>query len=178
MALLIQAVINDPKILRSVLLIPDQWPTLIELIKNFAWMFVSMFWRTPNHADFNIARLPILNIMELVLIFFGIYALASKKRRITYLLVFFMLTSFLFAAINGSLYILSLALPPIAVFFAAGIRYLYLEWRQVFPINPFAKGLALGLILLVVVSQLLYVGRYSLIAWPHTTDTKNTYVLK
>lgn len=61
---------------------------------------------------------------------------------------------------------------------AAGLRYLYIEWRHVFPLNPFAHSMALGLISLVVAASLLYGARYSLTAWPHSAEAKSSYVLK
>jgi hypothetical protein len=88
------------------------------------------------------------------------------------------LFAILAAGLNNNLRLLALGLPAVGIFMAAGLRYLYIEWRSVFPRNPIPKSLAWLLMVLVVSVQLIYGLSYSLIAWPHTDATKTTYVVK
>ncbi|HXY18287.1 MAG TPA: hypothetical protein VEH48_02625, partial [Candidatus Nitrosopolaris sp.] len=86
--------------------------------------------------------------------------------------------SIIAAAINNNVLLLALGLPGLAVLVGGGLRYLYAEWRSVFPRNPIPLGFAWALIIAVVGLQMAYGLRYSLIAWPHAPATKQTYVLK
>ncbi|HSX18098.1 MAG TPA: glycosyltransferase family 39 protein [Candidatus Saccharimonadales bacterium] len=175
---LFQAIAVEPSRAKDLFLIPAHWPPAVEALKSTAWSALSLFWRTRAPVDISIDRLPILNILQIALAVFGAYALGSKTRRVTYFLVGFLIFSILLAGLNQNLHIITLGLPAMAVFIAAGLRYIYVEWRRVFPLNPFAKALALGLIALVVGAQLSFSTRYTLVAWPHTAATKSTYVLK
>jgi hypothetical protein len=82
------------------------------------------------------------------------------------------------AGINDNIIFLALGLPAFAIFISAGLRYLYIEWRTIFPRNPVPKTFALLLIAAVVFSQIYYGVMYSLVAWPHTAATRQVYVLK
>ena len=82
------------------------------------------------------------------------------------------------AALNRNLLLLIYVLPAVAVAVAAGLRYLYMEWKSIFPKNPIPKYLAVALITGLVGMHIAYGLRYSLLAWPNTAATKSTYVLK
>ena len=174
---LILSLALDPARLRRLFLVPADWPSMVELLKSTGWSFAAFFWQTQNHVDIGLGRLPILNILQIALFIFGFYALSARAKNITLALIGLLLFSVLVSAINDNPHLLILGLPAMAIFIAAGLRYLYIEWRRVFPLNPFSYALAISLIILVVGAHLLYAGRYSLVAWPHSTETKTTYVL-
>lgn len=175
---LIVALSLEPTRIRSLLLIPSAWQPGLDVAKSLGWGVSSVFWQTENHIDIGINRLPLLNILQIVLVIFGFYALSSRARNINLSLIGLLLFAIIISALNKDSHLLLLGLPAVAVFLAAGLRFLYIEWRKIFPLNPFAYGLAIGLISLVVGAHLLYAARYSLIAWPHTSETKSAYVLK
>jgi len=168
----------EPSRLKQLALIPDNWQSGTDILKSIGWSAVSIFWSTKNSVDIGIGHLPVLNILQIALFIFGFYALSSRARNIIFSLAGLLLFAILISGINDNPHLLLFGLPAVAVFIAAGLRYLYIEWRRVFPLNPFAYALAISLIGVVVAAHLLYAGRYSLIAWPHTTETKATYVLK
>jgi hypothetical protein len=93
-------------------------------------------------------------------------------------LVLLLVFSIAAAGINQDLKFLTLGLPAVGLIVAAGLRYLYIEWRSVFPRNPLPRALALVLMSTVVGLHVWLGLRYSLIAWPHTVDTRQTYVIK
>ncbi len=175
---LIAAVVNEPSRLKTLFLFPDKWPSVLEAIKATAWSFLSLFVELRSHIDITLDKLPIFNIMQTALVVIGVYALSAASRRIVYLMAGMLLFATLAAGINHNLHLINIGLPAVAVFLAAGLRYLYLEWRRVFPLNPLPYALAISLISLVAFFQLLYGLRYSLIAWPHSQETRTTYVLK
>jgi hypothetical protein len=82
------------------------------------------------------------------------------------------------AGINNDLALLALGVPAAVLLMCAGLRYLYIEWKNVFPFNPIAKSLAIMLLLIVTLVQLSFGLRYSLIVWPHSLGTKANSVIK
>lgn len=178
LAPLIYAAIRNHTSLKPLLLIPVDWPSIAVAVKSTAWNVLTLFWHTPRHADFTIGRLPIFSGAQVVLAIFGGYALFKLARNKLYLLLGVVLFGIFATVINQNLALLTFALPAIALGVAAGLRYLYVEWRRVFPKNPLPKYLALTLITSLVVIQVLYGLRYSLIAWPNSDATRSTYVLK
>ncbi len=175
---LVLALALEPSRFKQLVLIPDNWQSGVEVLKAIGWSAASLFWSTQSNVDIGIGRLPVLNILQIVLFVFGFYALSSRARHIIFSLVGLLLFAIIISGINDDPHLLLLGLPAVAVLVAAGLRYLYIEWRRIFPINPFAYALAISLISAVVGTHLLYAARYSLIAWPHTTETKSTYVLQ
>jgi hypothetical protein len=69
-------------------------------------------------------------------------------------------------------------LPGVAILDAIGLKYLYEHWFSVFPFNPLARGFAVAMISLLLLSQLAYGLRYALLAWPHNMETRKEYVIK
>jgi 4-amino-4-deoxy-L-arabinose transferase-like glycosyltransferase len=175
---LIFALSLEPARIRQLLLIPSSIPPVLEILSSVGWSGLALFLQTRDAIDIGVGRLPILNFLQIALMFFGLYALSSRAKKILYSMLGLLGFSIIAAGVNHNPHLLLIGLPGVAVFMAAGLRYLFIEWRRVFPLNPFSYGLAIGLIVLVVSAHLLYTGRYSLIAWPNTVQTQNTYVLK
>lgn len=175
---LVYTSVNNLEIIKSIFLLPTQWAPALITLKSIVWSFLALVWRTPTHADFIIGRLPMLNIAQIALAIFGCFALYKLARRKMYLLVFIATFGIVAAGINRNLILLTPALAAVAVALAAGLRYLYMEWKGVFPLNPIPKYAAIILIVSLAVLHVGYGLRYSLIAWPNTSDTRTTYVLK
>ncbi|HEX5395100.1 MAG TPA: glycosyltransferase family 39 protein [Candidatus Saccharimonadales bacterium] len=168
----------EPARIKHLMLIPPDWPGLSETLKSLGWAFIGLFWSIRSHIDIGIGQLPMFNILQSALLIFGIYALGSRMRNITLALGAWLLLAVLLSGINNNPHLLLFGLPAAGVLVAAGLRLLYIEWRRVFPLNPFAYALAMSLIILVVGAHLFYSIRYTLVAWPRTPETKATYVLK
>lgn len=175
---LVYGIINNPQILHQLLLIPSDWPTLVESAKSFAWSLLSLVWRTPGHFDLIIARLPFLGAIQVILAIFGVYAITRLATKKVHTLIFIILLGAVASALNNNILLMIIALPAVSLFVAGGLKYLYVEWRQVFPKNPIPKYLALFLMSLLVLMHLAYGLQYALSAWPNTTDTKAVYVIK
>ncbi len=175
---LIYGGMRNPSGLKPLLLIPANWPSIAVAVKSIAWDVLALFWRTPLHADYTIGRLPMFNGAQIALTLFGGFAFLKLARSKLYLLLGMVIFAVLSAGINRNLTLLSLALPAISLSVAAGLRYLYMEWRSVFPKNPLPKYLALALIASLVSMQVFFGLRFVLIAWPNSATTRSTYVLK
>ena len=170
--------VKNPSALKLLLLIPADWPSIWIVMKSAAWDVLALFYRTPQPGDFIIGRLPMFYGVQIILALFGSFALFKLARSKLYLLIAVIGFGVLAAAVNRNLAFLSLVLPAVALAVAAGLRYLYMEWRRVFPKNPLPKYLALVLIASLVGMHVFYGLRYSLIAWPNSAATRSTYVLK
>jgi hypothetical protein len=175
---IILAFVRDWHFVYDYLLIPQNLPQPIELLKHTGWMVLSLFVRTPYHDPGLIGRLPLLSIIQLALTAFGAYALFSAARKKAAWLTASLIFGILLAALNNDIRILYFSLPALGVFMAAGIRYLYIEWRSVFPRNPIPKSFAIALLTIMVAIQALYGVTYSLVAWPADQQTRNVYVIK
>jgi hypothetical protein len=141
-------------------------------------MLTGLFIKTGRTDSLIVARLPLLTILLVALMIFGIYAMwtaAQSKARWLALGVVYAIVA---AGFNNDIVLLALGLPAIIIFAAAGLRYLYIEWRSIFPRNPVPKTFALVLIALVAMTQLYFGLRYALSAWPNTPATRAAYVLK
>lgn len=172
------ALVLNPGIWHDFLLIPSHWQAPLTLVKSIAWSALALVWRAPYHIDITLDRLPLMNITLIVLSLLGLFVFWTKARKELYGLLALATVGVLLSGINHNLYLLTLCLPSVGLISAAGLRYLYGEWRSVFPLNPLPKALALVLICLLVGLHLIYGARYALTAWPNSVATESTYVLK
>lgn len=172
------AIAFDWQLIKQLALVPAHFSSPLNELKGIGWMAAAWFVKTPFHSPLLIGRLPLLNIVQDVLLVFGAYALfqAAKKKAWAYVAAIVFAT--VAAGLNERLSLLLLGLPAIGLLITTGLRYLYVEWRGVFPRNPAAKYIAILLITVLGAVQLLYGVRYALVAWPHTVATHDTYVLK
>lgn len=172
------AVIDDWRVIKTLALVPSELSDPIQIVKNTAWMASALILRAPHGSLFVLGGLPLLNMIMTALFVFGIYAMfkAAKKKMLS------LMTALVFAiaaaGVNNNLSLLFLGLPAAGIMMAAGLRYLYIEWRGVFPHNPIPKSLALILMTLLVGVQLVYSLTYTMSAWPNASSTKSSYVIK
>lgn len=178
LAPLVYVGIKNPSTLKPLLLIPAIWPSAVVAAKTTAWDVLALFWRAPLHADFIIGRRPMFSGAQIVLALFGGFALLRLAKSKLYLLLAMIVFGILAAGINRNLALLSFVLPAISLSVAGGLRYLYIQWRSVFPKNPLPKYFALTLIASLVAIHIFYGLHYSLVAWPNSSATRSTYVLK
>jgi hypothetical protein len=172
------ALISDWHIIKDLVPLPVHFAKPLIMVKETAWMALAVFFKTPYHTDFLLARLPILNIVQDALLVFGAYALWQAANKKLLSLSAGIIFAILAAGVNNDVGLLALAVPLLAVIVCAGLRYLYIEWLGVFPLNPVARGLAYTLLATIVIIQLLFGIRYAVVAWPDSSNTKSAYVIK
>lgn len=168
----------NPDFIKPLLLIPADWLSIWETVRSIGWSLLALLWRAPMHADFIIGRLPMFGAAQIALALLGGFALGKLARNKLYLLLAMVVFGIMAAGINRNPVLLSFSMPAIALSIAAGLRYLYMEWRKVFPRNPLAKYLALALFTSIVIMHVFYGLRYVQSAWPNSSATRSTYVLK
>ncbi|OGL34814.1 hypothetical protein A3F65_03800 [Candidatus Saccharibacteria bacterium RIFCSPHIGHO2_12_FULL_47_16b] len=175
---LIYSLVVSPNLLKSLALIPNDLPTVTDFLKNIGWSVLTLFVRAKEQMEFIIGRLPILTTLVSVLMIFGVYAMQSSSRKKLYWLLCMVIGAVIFSGLNNLSIFLIFALTPLAVIASAGLRFLYLEWQNVFPKNPIPRNFAYVLILALSLIHLIYGFNYSLLAWPNTPETRMIYVIK
>lgn len=155
------------------------WPkhigTLTEVLRRIAEVPAHLFFRGPVSPELWLARAPILDIFALVVCALGIYFYVRHWRAIrSRLLGSLLLVGIILVGLGGPVS-LSLLIPLLYLAVATGLAYLLHEWFVVFPNNPLARGLGLGLIIAVVGLSCLYNTRAYFVAWPHTAATRSTF---
>lgn len=77
-------------------------------------------------------------------------------------------------ALGGSLD-LSIVMPIVYLWIAAGIAYLLQQWLVVFPRNPIARGIGYGLIIIAVSLSCAYNLRAYFVAYPHDPTNQSVF---
>lgn len=175
---LVIGLVKDWEQIKQLVLIPMHLAAPVTIAKNVAWMASTLFIKAPHASIFEVGRLPILNIVADALVIFGSFALCKAARPKFLVLLATIVYAIVLAGLNDNISVLALAVPALVIIATAGLRYLFIEWRSVFPRNPLAKNLALCLMWLVVAAQLIFGFRYGVSAWPDAPNTKNIYVVK
>jgi hypothetical protein len=155
--------------------LPTDWASPLLLLKHLAGVFVHLFIRGPQYPQMWLGRAPILDVFTLVICGLGIYFYASNWRssRSRSLGILFIL-GVLLVGIGGPVG-LSLLVPLLYIMAATGLAFLLRDWLKVFPNNPLARGLGIGLVAIAVSVSCLYNLRAYFIAWPHNTTTQATF---
>lgn len=172
------AILKHPPTAKEFLLVPDSFRSVAEALASIGWSFSALLWRAEDNFPLIVGRLPLLTSAQIILSSFGIYAMWKHARKELYVIFLAIFIGAVGAGLNNDNSLLLWCLAPFSVLAAAGLRYLYREWRKVFPLNPLPRVLAIVLLLSVVSVHLLYGVRYALIAWPQTIESKNSYMLK
>jgi hypothetical protein len=172
---LLWATANNYKLVWSILGLPSRVPALLPTLKHLTDVPLNLFVRGPYQPGFWVGRSPVLDVFEVALVVFGIYAY-WLNRHLTHLfslLIVFLITTVLVSL--GGPVTLSLVLPFIYLSIASGLAYLFNDWFSTFPRNPIARGVGVTLVVLVVCTSCFYqLDRY-FIAWPHTPPAKATF---
>jgi len=145
------------------------------LLKQFVGVFVHLFIRGPESPALWLGRAPILDAFALAMSILGIYFYGTRWRstRGRFLEVTFAIGVIL-VALHGPVSF-SVLVPLMYAAAAMGIAYLIHEWLQVFPLNPLARSLGIGLVTLTVAISCLYNMRAYFVAWATSPVTLNIF---
>jgi hypothetical protein len=146
----------------------DRW---LDILKRFGNAFAYFIVRGPHNPSLWLGRLPVLDAFMSVmliagLIFYGRHITAMRTR----LLGLFFIIGAILTALNSEVHF-SMLVPIVYVIAVAGIAYLLHEWLRIFPRNPLARSIGIGMVALLVISSSAYNLRSYFVAWPRNTDT-------
>lgn len=175
---LIVLVWHSPAQLKTLALLPHGLPRFANLAKDEAWAVLGLFWHTNAHHTLQLGRLPLFNAAQLSLATFGVWAMRAKARAKLVGVLILCAVSTILVGLSGAHALNLLTLAGGSIVIAAGLRFLFLEWRSIFPLNPIPQALSVVLMCTLVGISAVYGFRYGLLAWPHTLSTTNAYMLK
>jgi hypothetical protein len=147
----------------------------IEWLKRLLIIPAYLVARGPFQPGFNLGRLPILDVFTTVLTFLGAYSYYHQRRLSrTGLLVVLTLFACVMIALNGPLW-LPLLMPVVYILAVMGIAILLQQWFTVFPRNPLARSIGIGVMCLALATVSVYHLTRYFVAWPNNSETKITF---
>ncbi len=170
--------VRSPKNILNWLGLPQHFASPLHIVKEFGAVFYHIFIRGPLLPNLWLGRLPILDIFGVIAALTGIYfyAVHIKATRTHLLFVSFLIGAILIA-LEGPVS-LSIVIPIIYIFIAAGLAYLLNQWLSVFPKNPIARSLGYILISLAIAMSVVYNLRSYFVAWPHNSASISVFDVK
>lgn len=156
------------------------WSGIPQVLRAIVDVPLAIFFRAP--ADNPIAwvgRLPILNVFTITMFAAGCYIYAKKVRlaRTRLFLALGILGSIIIGISQGAIPITPLV-PFAFVIVAAGIGYSIDVWFQVFPRNPLAQSIGMGLLACVILLVCTYETSSYFVAWPQAQATRTLFTIK
>ena len=169
------ALIQTPSLIQTWLGLPQVFNQPGEMPKRLVQSISFLVWRGPKQPELWLDRLPILDVFSILMAFLGVifyikHLLAPRTRL---LVGIYIIGAFLYA-LGGSVGF-SVLIPVVYLIIAAGVGYLLHEWFRVFPRNPLARSVGLGLMGLAIGFACLYNFRAYFVAWPHNTATTTVF---
>ncbi|MEO6513974.1 MAG: hypothetical protein ABIR37_04805 [Candidatus Saccharimonadales bacterium] len=151
----------------------SDWQGMLKRLGNDIAYFVA---RGPHHPALWLGRLPILDAFTTIMLVAGLYFYGRHLRSFRTVLITVLLSvAALLIAVSGTVSI-ALLVPFVYAIIVGGMAYVLHHWLQVFPRNPLARGLGVGLIALLVAASSAYNLRSYFVAWPHNSETRATFI--
>ncbi len=176
---LIYGFARDPSLWREYFGLPANLPTIVSFLKSLAAVPYGIFIAAPINSLYRLGRQPMLDIFASFMFIIGCYTLVKryKLNRLVLLLAIFVITA-VFTAISGNYENSFILLPFVYFCIAIGIGTLLDDWQNIFPFNPLAKGLSIGVIAVAVIISVNFQARRYFIAWPHNQATRSVFNLR
>ncbi len=175
---MVWASVQNLAALREILALPSQAPTLATIWEHGRQLAEAIVYRGYYSPEFWLYGAPLLNIAEITLFLAGIFVVVQPPRlRGNYYIAGAILLSILLNLLGGGATIVML-IPLIYLVIAGGIYYLLDQWMTIFPRNPIAQGLGVGLVCIVAGFSAYYHMQAYYVAWPQAPETKQVYTIK
>ncbi|HVX23973.1 MAG TPA: hypothetical protein VG992_01360 [Candidatus Saccharimonadales bacterium] len=149
----------------------NHWPNIMHYLREVGVVIGHLFVRGPNSPTLWLGRAPLLDVFTLVVSALGLYFYVRHWRSgRSRLLASYLAIGILLVAIGGAVS-LSVLVPILYLAAGTGMAYLLHEWLQVFPFNPLARALGLGLVIAAIALSCIYNIRAYFVAWGYNPDT-------
>ena len=175
---LLMACIRNPEQILALLGVKDNIAHSIpELTLNVADSVKAIFFSSNNMNVLGLGKLPMLNIFEMFMFLLGIYFFERRLSLKRSKLLFGGLTLGLVVCSMAGFDImrLSLLLPLIYIFIAAGVHESISRWLAVFPKNPIARALGVFVIATAIGFTASYHLNRTFIARPGNPEIRQLY---
>lgn len=170
---------HTPELWHEYFGIPAKLPNLVSIIKNILAVPAGIVVFAPKNPLYRLGRQPVLDAFTAVLFIVGCYSLTVRYKLDRFILIAgIIIIAVLYTAISGDYENSLILLPFIYLLIGIGITYLLQEWNKVFPNNPLARWLAMGVMTLAVIVSCNFQTRRYFIAWPNNVNTRAVFSLK
>lgn len=171
----IYAVYNDWRLVLDIIGIPDKWIPA-EIAKRVVIIPAELFVQGSKDAYW-LGRLPIMDLFTGAMFAMGVY---------NYYLRYTLTRTKFLLWLSGVLVVLTALfglptitfIPIVYIVIVGGITLLLQQWFTVFPFNPIARYVGLGLIIVVAGLSCWYQLNRYFVAWRHNPTTQAVYQLK
>jgi hypothetical protein len=142
--------------------------SLHNISSNILLLPDALFVRGPSDALSWLTGTPILDFFAMAMLILGCFAYRSHEYPALEKLIFsFVSISVILVAFGGQDR-LGLVVPLLYILIGSGIAYLLQSWFTVFPRNPLARSIGLGLVIAAVLVSSSYQLQRYFIAWPNS----------
>ncbi len=152
--------------------LPTHLAPPLDIARQFLLIPYHLFVHGPASPELWLGRLPIFDVFALAMCIVGAYFYIRHLRAArTRLLACYGVIATVLIGLGGPVS-LSLLVPLLYLAAATGLASLLHQWFTVFPRNPLARSVGVGLLALAVAMSGLYNLRLYFVAWPHNHSTK------
>lgn len=176
---LVWAAYRSPQILKPLAGLPaEDWPSLSQLVENALNAPLALFVRTPADPVTWLAQLPVLDAFAAAMFVLGSY-MYLKHARLgrAKLFVPVLLVGWILVALGGGV-TLTILVPFVYLIVATGVGFMCDSWLTIFPRNPIARFIGIGVVAIAVVTSISFQTRSYFLAWPNNPDTRSHFALK
>jgi hypothetical protein len=172
---LIWACIQEPKLILATLALPSEFMPL-EWLKRLFVLPIFLFAQGPYEPEYNLGRLPLLDVFSSIMVLAGIYAYSFKLELLrTKILIALFAVTVLLVVLNGPAF-LPYIMPAVFILISGGLALLLQQWFTVFPKNPLVRGLGITIVVIAVGLTAFYHTQRYFVAWNGNPDTRNTFI--
>ncbi len=171
---LARALTTTPSLVLEWLAIPSLFEKFV-FAKNFLYVPSSLVVRTQLDPVYNLVRLPLLDVITIMLVVLGSYAFFIRLDLVrSRMLIGAIFISWFLVALNNGVKI-NLFLPLIYLAVAGGIMFLLQQWYSVFPKNPLARTFGLILVFGLLTTSIIYNSTRYYIAWANNPVSRQSF---
>lgn len=159
--------------------IPLEMPPLQVILQNLLGLARAFLLSSGSTNTLFTGHLPLLGLFGSVMFVLGLYDFYRNSFHLdrTKIISIYILLGVGLIALYG-LSVFAVLIPIVFLIIANGIRYMLHEWFNVFPRNPLARSVGVGVITVAVALSVGYHLVTYFVAWPHDSATKSTFVQK
>jgi len=163
------AAVHKPMLLESIAGLPSHFLSPFSYARNLLEVPTNLFLRGPGNPSQWLGRLPVLDVFITVMFALGLYCYWVQRRLdFPKLVVGALIVGTILISSGGPLMI-TVLLPLVYLVAAGGIAELLQEWFGVFPRNPLARAVGVGLLTIAVIAAGYYQSFRYFVAWPDST---------
>jgi hypothetical protein len=177
LAPLIVASIHDPHVALSAAGLPQHLGTLKHFGMNLLHNALGIGIYSNSSQLLTVGHVPLLGVAERVLAALGLYAYLRHNRSVrTWFIAGTAVISLLLMSLGGSVGF-AMLLPLLYLLVVHGLDHFLGRWLTVFPRNPIARSVGVGVVCAMLFFSVLYQVRVYFVAWPHNPTTQAAFRL-